>query len=128
MPIYEYVCPKCRHKFSVLARAPKGDAPPACPRCRCAETSRVFSVFSVRGKTDRDVYEDILTDRQLTSGLLAGDPRALAAWNKKMTGGTDEETAPEYGEMLERMENGEMPSPETIQALKGAEAGDDGEP
>ncbi len=119
MPIYEYVCQKCHHQFSLLVRAPKGDVSPVCPRCRCQETSRIFSVFSVRGKTDKNVYEDILSDQQLTRGMLSEDPRALAEWNKKMSQGTDYETAPEYSEVLERMEKGEMPTPEAIQELRG---------
>jgi hypothetical protein len=40
---------------------------------------------------------------------MRNDPRALAEWNKRMSRGMDEETAPEYQEMLERMEQGEMP-------------------
>jgi hypothetical protein len=40
--------------------------------------------------------------------MLADDPRALAEWNKRMSQG--EEVAPEYEEMIERMEKGEMPA------------------
>jgi hypothetical protein len=40
--------------------------------------------------------------------MLADDPRALAEWNKRMSQG--EEVAPEYEEMVERMEKGEMPA------------------
>ncbi|OGO61340.1 MAG: hypothetical protein A2Z36_03065 [Chloroflexi bacterium RBG_19FT_COMBO_48_23] len=54
------------------------------------------------------MYEDILSDSQLTRGMLADDPKALAEWNKRMSQG--EEVAPEYGEMVERMEKGEMPA------------------
>jgi len=39
--------------------------------------------------------------------MLADDPRALAEWNKRMSQGA--EVAPEYEEMVERMEKGEMP-------------------
>ncbi len=128
MPIYEYICRKCHHKFSVLLRAGAA-APSVCPRCGHQEVTRLFSVFSVRGKTDKDVYEDILGDPQLARGMLSDDPRALAEWNKRMGQGMDEETPPEYSEMLERMEKGEMPSPETIKSLKGedAEGGDTGD-
>ncbi|MBI4333959.1 MAG: zinc ribbon domain-containing protein [Chloroflexi bacterium] len=126
MPIYEYVCQKCRHKFSILVRGPRNGETPSCPRCQSPETRKVFSTFSVRGRTDRDVYENILEDPQLTRGMLADDPRALAEWNRRMSQGTDEETAPEYEEVLESMDRGEAPSPETLQGLKGeVPAGDD---
>jgi len=80
--------------------------PPACPRCGKGELKRIFSTFSVQ-KTYRDVYEDILSDRELTQGMMHGDPRAIAEWNKRMSGG--EKSPPEYEEITERMEGGEWP-------------------
>ncbi|OGN97110.1 MAG: hypothetical protein A2Z77_06030 [Chloroflexi bacterium RBG_13_51_36] len=58
-------------------------------------------------KTYRDVYEDILSDRDLTQGMMRDDPRALAEWNKRMSGG--EKSTPDYEEITERMERGEWP-------------------
>jgi len=41
---------------------------------------------------------------------MRSDPRALADWNKRMSRGMEDETvAPEYEEMLDRMEHGEIP-------------------
>lgn len=120
MPIYEYICQKCRHKFSILVRS-TGDAGNACPRCRSEETRRLFSTFSVRSKTDKEIYEEILGDEQLTRGMLTGDPKALAQWNKKMSQGLEQGSAPEYDEVLERMESGEMPTQKMMQELKGEE-------
>jgi hypothetical protein len=57
-----------------------------------------------------DTYEDILSDNQLTSGMMQNDPRALAEWNRRMSRDSDMGIAPEYEEMLERMDAGEMPS------------------
>jgi hypothetical protein len=59
-------------------------------------------------KTYKDVYDDILSDRQLTQGMMRNDPRALSEWNKRMTGG--EKATPEYEEIAERMERGEWPA------------------
>jgi hypothetical protein len=67
----------------------------------------VFSTFSVQ-KTYKDVYEDILSDRELTQGMMRDDPRAMAEWNKRMSGG--EKSAPEYEEITGRMERGEWPT------------------
>jgi hypothetical protein len=58
-------------------------------------------------KTCRDVYDDILSDQNLTEGMMRNDPRALIEWNKRMTGG--EEAPPDYEEITERMERGEWP-------------------
>lgn len=106
MPIYEYRCNACQRKVAILLR--DLSASPKCPHCGSEDLSRLFSTFAVRG-TYKDVYEDILSDRQLTDGLMRNDPRALAEWNKRMSRGMDEEIAPEYEEMLDRMEHGEMP-------------------
>ena len=67
----------------------------------------MFSAFSMH-KTHKDVYEDILSDRDLTRGMLGNDARALAEWNRRMSGG--EKVAPEYEEIMERMERGELPA------------------
>ncbi len=58
-------------------------------------------------KTYKDVYEDILSERELTQGMMCNDPRALVDWNKRMSGG--EKAGPEYEEITERMEKGEWP-------------------
>ncbi len=108
MPVYEYRCNNCRRRVSVYLR--NLATPPKCPQCGSEDLSRLFSTIAVRG-TYKDVYEDILSDRQLTGGLMRNDPRALAEWNKRMSRGMEDETsAPEYEEMLERMEHGEMPT------------------
>lgn len=52
MPIYEYQCPQCDHRFShlwrTLAAAGEGLVPP-CPECSHPETSRVISQVQVLG-------------------------------------------------------------------------------
>ncbi len=68
-------------------------------------------------KTYKDVYEDILSDRDLTRGMLGNDARALAEWNRRMSGG--EKVAPEYEEIMERMERGEMPAEQIEEKRKG---------
>ena len=107
MPIYEYWCSSCQRKISVYQQDISSSARSArCPRCGNSELKRVFSTFAMH-KTNKDVYEDILSDRELTHGMLGNDPRAMAEWNKRMTGG--EKSSPEYEEITDRMERGEWP-------------------
>ena len=107
MPLYEYWCSQCKRK--VMLYSPTfSQTSPSCPQCGNDSLRRLFSTFSVRSKTYKDVYEDILSDAQLTRGMLADDPKALAEWNRRMSQG--EEVAPEYEETIERMEKGEMPA------------------
>ena len=106
MPIYEYRCDSCRRVVSSY-RQSSSVPPPSCPRCGNSELKRIFSTFSVQ-RTYRDVYEDILSDRELTQGMMRDDPRAIAEWNKRMSGG--EKPTPEYEELTGRMEEGEWPT------------------
>jgi putative FmdB family regulatory protein len=41
MPIYEYVCRKCRHAFEVLVR---GNEQPECPQCGDRKLDKLLSV------------------------------------------------------------------------------------
>ncbi|MEE9201664.1 MAG: zinc ribbon domain-containing protein [Dehalococcoidia bacterium] len=117
MPIYEYRCGGCGRKVSLLVRGASTTL--ACPRCGSADLSRLFSTFAMR-RTDQDIYEGILSDNQLIRAMEGNDPRALAEWNRRMSRGMDtEDTEPEYRDVVERMERGEMPDT--------GPAGDDGE-
>lgn len=106
MPLYEYWCHQCQRKLLLYSPTFSESTPP-CPQCGKDTLRRLLSTFSVRSKTYKDVYEDILSDSQLTRGMMADDPRALAEWNRRMS--QDEEVAPEYEDMIGRMESGEMP-------------------
>jgi len=127
MPIYEYWCDSCRRIVSSYQQSSSLSAPP-CPRCGSSQLRRVFSTFSVQ-KTYKDVYEDILSDRELTQGMMRNDPRALAEWSRRMSNG--ERPPPEYQEITERMERGEWPAAQIEERRKeflgqsGGESGTD---
>ena len=110
MPLYEYICGDCRSK-ATLYQPTYSQPAPVCPKCGANTLQKIFSTFSVR-KTYKDVYDDILTDNNLTRGMMNNDPRALLEWNKRMSQG--EPVAPEYEEMVERMNMGEMPAPDMV--------------
>ena len=108
MPLYEYRCNKCHKRVTLLVR--EGSPELACPVCGGQELSRLFSTFSIK-HTYMDNYESILDDSQLVNGLERDDPRALAEWNRRMSrGAEDDNVGPEYKEMLEKMERGEVPA------------------
>ena len=48
MPIYEYVCSGCDHRFETLVR---GAEQPSCPRCQGRQLEKQFSVFGVGGQS-----------------------------------------------------------------------------
>ena len=63
MPIYEYVCPHCGHRFEKLVRNIAGEQQVHCPRCRENGSTRVPSSFAV--------------SRQGSSAALAGSPARI---------------------------------------------------
>lgn len=48
MPIYEYECPKCGERFSLLRPMRQAQEPAPCPKCR-EEARRVISQFATAG-------------------------------------------------------------------------------
>jgi len=109
MPIYEYRCSNCKRVVSILVRGFSGTPDVSCNACGSRDLTRLMSRFSVL-KTDQDRMGDVLEDSALVKGLEQNDPRALAEWSRRMgqEGGTVPE--PEFNEMMERLESGEMPS------------------
>lgn len=108
MPIYEYRCKKCRRRVSIFVRG-FGGSPVSCPRCGSTELDRLFSTFAIRGKSDQEIYEDILSDKKLVEGLKGNNPKALAEWNQRISRG--EGVSPEFDEMVEGLQTG-MPKSE----------------
>ncbi|MBI5855064.1 MAG: zinc ribbon domain-containing protein [Nitrospirae bacterium] len=49
MPIYEYICQECRHRFELLVNA---SSRPACPSCQATKLEKQFSAFGVGGNSD----------------------------------------------------------------------------
>src|SRR5512136_1534090 len=105
MPLYEYRCNGCRRKVSVLVRGFSGAGEVTCNFCGSKDLTRLFSTFA-RLRTDQDIYGDILDDSTLVNRMMHNDPTAMVEWSRRM-GGTEGEKAPEYQEMVERLERGE---------------------
>ncbi|MBK9119318.1 MAG: zinc ribbon domain-containing protein [Phycisphaerales bacterium] len=46
MPIYEFECPACQHRFEELLRSPSAAADVRCPSCGARKVQRQPSVFA----------------------------------------------------------------------------------
>ncbi len=46
MPLYEYCCRSCGHRFEILQRLGENGDGLACPRCGTAEPAKQFSTFA----------------------------------------------------------------------------------
>ncbi len=46
MPLYEYRCPECGHRFEVLQKMGQGAEGLFCPHCGAAKVEKQFSTFA----------------------------------------------------------------------------------
>jgi putative regulatory protein, FmdB family len=47
MPLYEYECSKCQHKFSEIIFEKEEEEKLRCPKCKSKKWERLFSSFAV---------------------------------------------------------------------------------
>jgi putative FmdB family regulatory protein len=107
MPIYEYRCASCGRYHQQLVRSIASYQEPPCPRCGKATLRKLVSRFAVVRSEESRL--DDLADPSSFGDLDENDPRSVARWARKMGDSMGEELGPEFDEMVERMESGEMP-------------------
>ena len=107
MPIYEYRCHSCRKRVSVFFRSFSAVAEPVCPECGSKDLSKLVSRVAVMKSEEARLEE--MADPSNLSGLDENDPKSIAKWAKQMGSAMGEDLGPEYDEMIDRMEAGEMP-------------------
>lgn len=49
MPLYEYRCPRCGHRFEVLQKIGQGAEGLLCPSCGAEKVEKQFSTFASAG-------------------------------------------------------------------------------
>ncbi|MFQ5875982.1 MAG: FmdB family zinc ribbon protein [Dehalococcoidia bacterium] len=118
MPIYEYRCNNCRRRISLLVKGFSDPPSNTCPRCGSSDLSRLISSIAVV-KSEESRLED-LADPSSMSDLDENDPKSMARWMRKMGSEMGEDLGPEFDEMVDRMEAGEMP-----EDMNGGEEGSD---
>ncbi len=113
MPIYEYVCSKCRRRSNFLLRS-MNDAPELkCEHCGSAQLTRIMSRFAAV-KSEESRMES-MADPSKWGGLDENNPASVAKFIKKM--------GSELGEDVGREELDQMAD----EAAKEAESGFAGE-
>lgn len=55
MPIYEYQCPKCSHRFEMIHGVSEKDKQKPCPKCGDPKPQRVMSTFACGGAKGTEV-------------------------------------------------------------------------
>lgn len=106
MPIYEFSCSSCGKKISIYQPGFTAISH-SCPHCGNNKLERIFSPFAIGGKTDKQVYEEIRSDRQFERALKRNDPKAIAEWVKRT--GRGDKVPDECAETVGRLAKGEWP-------------------
>lgn len=104
MPIYEFACNACSNRVSIFVRSMSSPVSGKCDRCGSDDLRRLISKVAVI-KSGGDF--DSLDDDRLMSGFDENDPKAMAAWARKMQREMGEDAGPEFEEMIEKLERGE---------------------
>ncbi len=104
MPLFEYRCPACRKRTTVLVRTVGVSDAPVCEHCGGGSLTRLVSRFALHrssgGALDWDSGEDGL------AGADTQDPQAMAGWMRRMHRDMGEESTPEFEQMVEELESG----------------------
>jgi putative FmdB family regulatory protein len=138
MPIYEFYCKACHTVFQFLAKRPRGDADPACPKCGGRPLSRRPSRFAFVGRAAEPKANQPLSDMDDArleaamatlegemSGIDENDPRQMARFMRRFSEATGMKI-PGMDEAVRRLEAGE--DPEKVEEEMGDLLGGDEEP
>ncbi len=121
MPVYEYRCNSCHRRVSIFFRGFSSITNPVCPNCGSENLTKLVSRFAVM-KSEESRLEE-LADPSNLSGLDENDPKSIARWARKMGQEMGEDLGPEYEEMIDRMEAGEMPEDDGMGGMSSMEDG-----
>jgi len=107
MPIYEYRCKDCNHKFEIfLSYQEYEKAKVTCPACSASNTKRI--IRPVRISRTEDARLDSLSDPSLLEGL-DDDPKTLGRMMRDMSKELGEDMGAEFDEVVDRLEKGQTP-------------------
>ena len=107
MPIYEYRCNDCGRTTTVFLRTMTTPENVTCRKCGGTDLARLISRVAVL-KSEESRMDD-LADPFKWGGIDENDPRSMARMMRKMQSEMGEDAGPEFDEMVDKMEAGEMP-------------------
>ena len=122
MPVYEYRCQGCKRRVSLFFRSFSAVSDPVCPQCGSTQLTKLVSRVAVMKSEESRLDE--MADPSSLAGLDENDPKSIAGWARKMGQEMGEDLGPEYEEMVDRMEAGEMPDDEGMGGAPGMDDGD----
>jgi putative FmdB family regulatory protein len=122
MPTYEYRCHNCRRRFDIfLSYQEYGVRTVICPHCKSENVRRKIGRVRV-ARSDESRLENLADPSNLEG--LDEDPRALGRMMRQMSSEIGEEMGPEFDEVVNRLERGQLPD-DIEKELPDLGAGDD---
>ena len=109
MPIYEFRCNTCGRTVSVFQRHVNTAVSARCNHCGGEDLTRLVSNFAFHRAAGSPIDGADFDEDALMAGVDENDPRSVARWARRMGDQLGEDMGPEFDEMLDRMEAGEMP-------------------
>jgi putative FmdB family regulatory protein len=106
MPIYEYECPECHRRTSVLTTRISEKVRPVCKHCGCRKLARLMSRFAMPRSEERRL--DALADSSALGGLDENDPKSVAKIMRRLGKEMGDEAGPEFDQAVEELESGKL--------------------
>lgn len=108
MPVYDFRCAQCKHRFEVfLTYAEYDHHQTTCPACGSAQIQRVIRKVRVT-RGDEGRLASMADDANLDA--LDNDPRALGRMMREMKNEVGADDLPaEFDEVVNRLEKGQSP-------------------
>jgi putative FmdB family regulatory protein len=94
MPIYEYLCRKCKRKSEIITFRVSEDVSVECRHCGSTDVRRVPS--RVRVRMSEETRMERLADPSRLAGLDENDPKSMARWMKSMSSEMGEEMGEDF--------------------------------
>ncbi len=94
MPIYEYLCGKCKRKSEIITFSVSETVALQCRHCGGSDLHRVPS--RVRVRMSEETRMERLADPARLSGLDETDPKSMARWMKSMSKEMGEEMGDDF--------------------------------
>jgi putative FmdB family regulatory protein len=112
MPVYEFTCNACGAPVSVFVRSINSPVNGSCSRCGSSDLRRLISRFAVLRSGGDGL--DSFSEDEMMRGFDENDPAAMASWARRMKGQVGEDMGPEFDDMVDRIERGELGSADDL--------------